>query len=208
MMIERINIYDDDRFSSAVLFQHGAFLVDGERPCSFYIRDECSATVCFDDYSDVLPVIEEFRFYAEHISTFYDPEGNLIAKYPSVAVRTMGLNEIQPSQFFVDQDKVRAVSAFLSGWQDIIVPVVYDGNIQRYVSLDGHTRMYYAYTQGWERIKAFVTKTDPYIFDFVAEARNRGILGVKDIKMLCHAEYLQKWEQFCDDFWENRSAVQ
>ena len=73
MMIERINIYDDDRFSHTVLFQHGAFLVDGERPCSFYIRDECSATVYFGDYSDVLPVIEEFRFYAEHISMFYDP---------------------------------------------------------------------------------------------------------------------------------------
>ena len=84
MEIERINTYTDDRFSQDILLGHGGFLVDGYRPCSFKIRDDCSATVFFDDYSNITQVIEEFRFYTEHITVFYDRTGTKIAEFPSL----------------------------------------------------------------------------------------------------------------------------
>lgn len=205
MEIERINTYSDDRFPQEVLFEHGAFLIDGCRPCSFKIRDNCSAVVLFDDYSNIAPIIEEFRFYAEHITAFYDNKGNKIADYPPVPLKVLSLEDIQPSQFFVDSDKVQAVSAFIFSAQDIILPVTYDKRFDKYISLDGHTRMYYAHTKGWQTINVFETQTDSYIFSFVDEARRRGIFSVKDIIKLPHEEYVQKWDKFCDDFFSNKT---
>ena len=54
MQIERIHNYQDGRFPKEILWEHGAFLVDGNRPCMFKIKDQHSATVFFDDYTDIL----------------------------------------------------------------------------------------------------------------------------------------------------------
>ena len=205
MKIERINTYTDQRFSREVLFEHGAFLIDDCRPCSFKIRDYCSAVVLFDDYSNIEPIIEEFRFYAEHITVFYDQLGNKIAEYPPIPLKTVPLEEIQPSQFYVDTDKVQAVSTFIFNEHDIILPVTYDKRLGRYISLDGHTRMYYAYSQGWKTINVFESQTDSYIFSFVDEARNRGVFSAKDLIRLPHEEYVQKWDKFCDEFFTDNT---
>lgn len=53
MEIRRINNYSDSRFSEKVLKQHGAFEAD---------------------------VIEEFRYYAEHITKFYNESGQTVAE--------------------------------------------------------------------------------------------------------------------------------
>ena len=200
MQIERIDIYDDDRFPREVLLEHGAFLIDGSKPCSFKIRDHRSATVSFDDYANIEPIIEEFRFYAEHITVFYDDDGNRIAEYAPVPTREMPLSQIQPSQFYADEDKVAAVATFVRGGDDVIIPVAYDQRIGRFVSLDGHTRMFYAHAQGWTSVRVFETQTDEVIFSFADEARRRGVHSVEDIRLLPHEEYRQKWHRFCDDF--------
>lgn len=205
MKIERINTYTDQRFSREVLFEHGAFLIDDCHPCSFKICNHCSAVVIFDDYSNIVPIIEEFRFYAEHITVFYDSMGNKIIEYPPIPLKVLPLEEIQPSQFFVDSDKVQAVSTFIFDEHDIILPVTYDKRFGRYVSLDGHTRMYYAYSQGWKAINVFDSQTDSYIFSFVDEARKRGVFSAKDLTKLPHEEYVQKWDKFCDDFFADNA---
>lgn len=207
MQIERIDGYDDRRFPREVLLEHGAFLIDGCDPCSFRIRDDHSATVSFGDYARVEPIIEEFRFYAEHITVFFDDAGNRIAEYPPVVTREMPLCEIQPSQFYADEDKVAAVATFLRSDKDVIVPVAYDKSIDRFVSLDGHTRMFTAHAQGWTSVRVFETQTDEYIFEFAHEARRRGVYGVGDIALLPHAQYRVKWDRFCDDFFARRDRV-
>lgn len=204
MEIERINTYTDDRFSHDILLEHGAFLVDGYRPCSFKIRDDSSATVFYDDYSNITELIEEFRFYAEHITVFYDSTGTKIAEFPPVLLRTLSIDNIQPSQFYVDSDKVQAISTFVSAGHDIIIPVVYDKRIDKYVSLDGHTRLYYAYSQGWQTVRVFESHSDDYIFSFVDEARQRGVFSPKELNILAHEEYVQKWDKFCDDFFAKK----
>ena len=82
----------------------------------------------------------------------------------------------------------------------MIVPVAYDQRIGRFVSLDGHTRMFYAHAQGWTSVRFFETQTDEVIFSFADEARRRGVHSVEDIRLLPHEEYRQKWHRFCDDF--------
>lgn len=204
MDIERINEYDDDRFSKEILFQHGAFVVDGKYPCSFRIIGENSAVVEYHDYGSVFPIIDEFRFYTEHINVFYDNKGKIIAEFPPVSLRELPLDEIQPTQFYVDEDKLKAVSNFIHCGKDIIVPVLWDSRIERYISLDGHTRMYYAYINGWNKIKVYDSCSNDYIFGFADEARKRKIFKVSDMKKLSHKEYDICWNKFCDDYFANK----
>ena len=113
MEIQRINTYKDDRFPKEILLQHGAFVIDGHQICMFKIIDHCSAEIYFDQDMEILPVIKEFREYAEHITRFYDENHNKIVEYPPISVKSLPLDQIQPSQFFVDEDKVAAVSRLL-----------------------------------------------------------------------------------------------
>lgn len=105
-----------DRFPKEILLQHGAFVIDGHQICMFKIIDHCSAEIYFDQDMEILPVIKEFREYAEHITRFYDENHNKIVEYPPISVKSfksLPLDQIQPSQFFVDEDKVAAVSRLL-----------------------------------------------------------------------------------------------
>lgn len=198
MDIERINDYDDPRFPKEVLNQHGAFVVDGKYPCSFRIIDETTAEIDFHDYSDVTTLIENFRFYAEHVTVFCDKSGKVIAEFPKIKTFPLGVGLIQPSQFYVDEDKVNAVSDFIASGNDIVIPVMKrDG---RYISLDGHTRLYYAYTRGWNTVRAFEAEVNDYVLEFVEEAKKRGVSGVGNMELLSHSEYELKWNKFCDDF--------
>ncbi|MCM1050125.1 MAG: hypothetical protein NC433_17055 [Clostridiales bacterium] len=197
MEIQRINEYTDERFEAEVLQQHGAFLVDGQ-PCAFKILDENSAKVYYHDYTDMEEILDTFRFYTGHISRFYTKDGALLKEYENVKLFEMPLEQLQPSQFYVDKDKLQAVGSFIHEPNDIVIPVMkYEG---RYVSADGHTRLYLAYQRGYKHVRAFMEEEQEYILMFVKEAKSRGVLHVKDMELLSHEEYEIKWNKFCDDF--------
>ena len=44
---------------------------------------------------------------------------------------------------------------------------------ERYISLDGHTRLFYAVQNGWDTVRAVEETADSYIFSFVEEAIKR-----------------------------------
>lgn len=200
MEIQRINEYADERFDPEILRQHGAFLVDG-CPCGFRILDGHSARVYYHDYSDMEEILETFRFYTGHISRFYRPDGCLLKEYEDVEVFDLPIGQIQPSQFYVDQEKLRAVGSFIRGPEDIVISVLeHEG---RYVSADGHTRLYLAYQRGYDHVRAFLEKdAGGYLLEFVKEAQSRGVFHVEDMEKLSHEEYEVKWNQFCDDFFD------
>lgn len=205
MEIERIDTYDDDRFDKEVLKQHGAFLVDGQYPCSFRIVDEKTAVVGYHNYEGIEELIEEFRFYAEHITCFLDEQGNLLKEYPRVKTFDLELDQIQPSQFFVDEDKLKEVASFVRGPEDVVIPVTRMENTNQYISQDGHTRMYCACQKGIRTVKAFLAEEEnDYISYFVEEARNRGIYKISDMQVLSHEEYTEKWHRFCDEYFSSR----
>lgn len=200
MEIKRINTYEDDRFSKRTLYQHGCFLADG-KPYEIEIISDSEAVVRGKDATVYPQVIEEFRFYTPHITVFYNSEKQVIQQYPPVQLLTIPLTGIQPSQFFVDEDKIAAVSTFLQKWDDIIIQVIPHNG--RYISLDGHTRLYYAVMQGWDSVRAVAESPEDYIFKFVEEANHRGIFTSKDMTLLSHAAYEVQWNGFCDAFFAN-----
>lgn len=197
MEIKRINTYTDACFSQKVLLQHGCFLVD-EAPYEIEIISDFEAVIRGKN-ADVYPeVIEEFRFYTPHITRFFDNGGRVVKEYPSVQLLTLSLDQIQPSQFYVDEDKIAAVSSFIHEARDIIIQVMpFEG---RYISLDGHTRLYYAVMKGWSDLRAICDTSGDYIYDFVKEAQRRNIHSPKDMKLLSHPEYEEKWNRFCDAY--------
>ena len=197
MDIQRINAYDDPRFSQTALHQHGCFLADG-KPYEVEIVSEREAVIRGADPEAYREIAEEFRFYAPHITAFRDEAVNIVAEYPHARLLTLRLEQIQPSQFYVDETKIAAVGTFIRKPEDIVIQVLPHGD--GYISLDGHTRLYYAVMKGWEQVRAVEEVSAGYANAFAAEARKRGIRTPKDMILVSHAEYEEKWNRFCDDF--------
>lgn len=203
MEITRVDTYTDHRFSEKVLQQHGCFLAEG-MPCEIEILSDFEAMVRCGEESVSSQLIEEFRFYTPHITRFYDTGGKLIREYPAASLFWLEVEQIQPSQFYVDQDKVAAIRHFIHEPKDIIIPVKHYK--QRYISLDGHTRLSYAVQKGWNTVRAVEDEADLELLGFVEEAQRRGIYTPKDMELVSHGEYQVKWNRFCDEFFEKHGA--
>ena len=198
MRIDRINTYADNRFSQEALYQHGCYIVDGDVPVEIKIISQTEALIKGEGaYLD--EVIEEFRFNAEHITNFYDESGKLIKKFKDVEVFKLDLDKIQPIQFFIDSDKLEAVKSFVNREEDVIIPVTICEDT--YASLDGHTRLYLAYSLGFKYVYAYLSETFCGFDYFFDEARKRNIFTAKDLTLLTHDDYTVKWDKFCDEYY-------
>ena len=196
MEIKRIDTYDDARFSKSVLLQHGCFLVD-EVPYEVEIISENEAVIRGADQTLFPMVIDEFRFYTPHIVRFYDNDRNVIKVFPNIELLKISLDQIQPSQFYVDRDKIAAISNYIHEADDIVIQVMSHQN--GFISLDGHTRLYYAAMKGWRYVRAVEETSDDWVYRFVAEAQKRNIYTPKDMMLVSHEEYEEKWNRFCDE---------
>lgn len=58
--------------------------------------------------------------------------------------------------------------------------------------------MYYAVMQKWNKVRTVIGKTDEWVYKFVEEARKRNVFTPKDMKLISHKEYEEKWNRFCD----------
>lgn len=197
--IKRIDCYDDKRFSKKILRQHGAFIINGNVLCSVEITGSDTAVIHCDKPQFYDAVIEEFNFFSEHIRKYY-ADGKLIKEFAPLHVFDVFLSEIQPSQFYVDINKIKAVKVFIKSAAEIIIPLQRLG--EKYVSLDGHTRLALAVQRGYKTVKGFISQSDINVDGFVAEAQKRSIFSPYDLKIVSHAEYDILWNKFCDDFFE------
>lgn len=202
LTIKRINAYDDSRFQQQVLNQHGAFLVNDKHPFEVEIVGSDSAIIRGEKEEYYLDVIEEFRFFAEHITRFYDRDGHNIIDFTPVKPFKVEIKRIRPSQFWVSKEKKTAVKSFVTSERDIVIPLVEfeDG----YIALDGHTRLSVAIDLGYEFVYGFLTESSEYVFDFANEAALRGIHAISCICELEHKEYIQKWLGFCEAYWSHK----
>ena len=153
MEITRINTYDDPRFPAEVLRQHGAFLTEDGAPCAVRIVDLRTAAVDAPEAA-LADVIGLFRFFAGHITVFQDTRGRLLRSFPEVPLFRVPLASLQPSQFFIDEDKLAAVPTFVHASEDVVVPVVRDG--ERLIACDGHTRLRAAHRLGLSEVLDFL----------------------------------------------------
>lgn len=197
MNIERINTYQDTRFSQTALNQHGCFLADGE-PYEIEILSSREAVIRGREEGVYPEIIEEFRFFTPHITMFYSENHTIIQEFPPAEFLTVSLKDIQPSQFYVDKDKIAAIESFIRSGMDIVIQVCKKED--RFISLDGHTRLYYAVQMGWTEVRAVEASSGAYINEFVEEAIRRNIRSPYDLQLISHKEYEEKWNKFCDNY--------
>ena len=199
IQIKRIDSYDDERFSTQVLHQHGAFVVNNSLVYEVEIISQNEAIIRGDKkyYKEV---IAEFRFFAEHITKFYDKEGNIVIEFKNIPTIDVSIDRIQPSQFYVDSIKKMAVESFINMEKDVIIPLVEYGD--RYISMDGHTRLSVAIDKGFKSVKGIIVQGDDWLYKFVEEAIKRNVKTPYDLEVLSHEDYDIKWNRFCDEFFE------
>ncbi len=197
--ITRVNVYSDSRFNKKVLNQHGAFTVNDKYLYEVEIFNENSARISGSKKKYYKDLIKEFRFFAEHITNFFDASGKKILEYKPINIFKVDIDKIQPSQFYVSNDKKQAIKSFVETEKDIIIPLT--PLKDKYISLDGHTRLLVAIDLGFEYVYGFVTETSEHIFDFVTEAKAKNINNVRDIEVLDHKDYIEKWIGYCDEYW-------
>ena len=203
MKIKRINTYCDPRFSQTALNQHGCFLADDE-PYAVEIFSEHTAVIRGREACSFPAIIEVFRFYAPHITVFYDENQRIVQEFSPVKLLTIPIGDIQPSQFYVDEEKISAIRSFIRREEDIVIQAMHYGD--RWISLDGHTRLYFAAMMGWKAVKAVEETADNSIYGFVNEAITRNIHSPYDLKLVSHKEYEIKWNQFCDNYFKEKET--
>lgn len=182
MKIKRIDNYTNELFSQIVLNQRGAFLVDDE-PYEVEIISNDSAIVRGKN------------------SNFFDEENKKICSFEKENILKLKINTIQPSQFYVDKDKVNALENFIKKSEDIVIQVVNYND--EYVCVDGHTRLFMAMLKNFKNVYAIETDFDKDTAYFVSQAKNRNIFTIKDLKLVSHSDYEKLWNKFCDDYFDN-----
>ncbi|MEG0176979.1 hypothetical protein [Anaerorhabdus sp.] len=202
MEIKRVNSYSDNRFTQETLNQHGAYIINDTYLVSINIISINSAIVLMDNYIYADEVIDEFRFYSEHITKFYDKNQLLIKEFNEIKLTKTNILDLQPSQFYIDIDKLNAINSFVHNENDIIIPITKIGN--DLIILDGHTRMFAAIQKQISTCYVYETNADSYISDFVFEAKSRDITNCNHLTILSHIDYTQKWINYCNKYFNQQ----
>lgn len=197
MEIKRVTEYNNPLFSQIVLNQRGAFLID-EEPYEIEIISSDSASVKGKNRENYKKLIEYFRYYSPHINNFFDENNKKIISFEKKPVLTLEVDKIQPSQFYIDEDKVNALENFIKNSRDIVIQVVKSD--KKYICVDGHTRLFIAFLKNFKTVHAIETEFDDDTNYFVSQAKKRNIFTIKDLELVSHSDYKNLWIDFCDRY--------
>lgn len=197
MEIKRVTDYNNPIFSQIVLNQRGAFLID-EEPYEIEIISSDSAFVKGKNRKNFKKLIEYFRYYSPHINNFFDENDKKIISFEKKPVLTLEVDKIQPSQFYIDEDKVNALKSFIKNSKDIVIQVVKSD--EGYICVDGHMRLFIAFLKNFKTVHAIETEFDNDTNYFVSQSKKRNIFTIKDLKLVSHSDYKKLWNDFCDNY--------
>ena len=197
MEIKRVTEYNNPLFSQIVLNQRGAFLID-EEPYEIEIISNESAFVRGKNRKNLKKLIEYFRYYSPHILNFFDENDKKIISFEKKPVLTLEIDKIQPSQFYIDEDKVNALKGFIKNSKDIVIQVVKSDD--GYICVNGHTRLFIAFLKNFKTVHAIETEFDNDTNYFVSQAKKRNIFTIKDLKLVSHSDYKKLWLNFCNSY--------
>lgn len=197
MEIKRVIEYNNPLFSQIVLNQRGAFLID-EEPYEIEIISSDSAFMKGKNRKNFKKLIEYFRYYSPHINNFFDENNKKIISFEKKPVLTLEVDKIQPSQFYIDEDKLNALKSFIKNSKDIVIQVVKSD--EGYICVDGHTRLFIAFLKNFKTVHAIETEFDNDTNYFVSQAKKRNIFTIKDLKLVSHNDYKNLWIDFCNSY--------
>lgn len=123
-MAKRIDDYKNLGIDQAICDQHGVFMMNDMTISKVEIISQDSAIVHVENIDNLNELLDEFRFYAEHITNFYNDKHELLKKYPHKNLMEVDILTLQPSQFFVSEEKVNTVSSFVNTSKDVVVPII------------------------------------------------------------------------------------
>lgn len=123
-------------------------------------------------------------------------------------IRNIKLLDIQPSQFYISQEKIDKIKEWfcphdLSNFEPIPIKEL-NGNI---IFTDGHTRAWVAYGAGLTEVP-FVWDEDDLDWELyqkcVDACLERGIRSIAELKgrILSPEDYVVKWDYWCDKLQE------
>ena len=102
----------------------------------------------------------------------------------------------------IDKEKLKMIQEFIHEEKDITIQAMpYE---DRYIALDGHTRLFLATLLGFHKVYACMSTVDESIYDFVNEAKRRKIFSPYDLIPLSHEEYEIKWNSYCDAYFSSK----
>ena len=197
MKIIRAGFEDTDIFSESEL-NHGACCFFSEdRTCKYFFEIKGQEAILHANTGMyTAEVIDEFLFYSGFITLIKTPDGDVLLEKATVEPRMFEVSKIQPSQFYISDEKLARCKRWITGPEDIHIPVVIKDGIC--ISLDGHTRLRAAIDLGYPSVYVYPDECDEVIFRFVAEAVKRNITSVYDMEIVGSEEYKAKWDGFCD----------
>ena len=171
---------------------------DKEYYYEFCIKNN-EALIKTNDLKYIENAIDEFRFYNLNITKFYTNDNSFYKEFDYVYTFKLPIKILQPSQFFIDKDKLKIIEENIN-FDSINIPVCIIND--EYVILDGHTRLYALYENDYKMVNVYIDKAFSHIDDFVYMAKENNIFNIKNLVKLSHDEYDKYWNKFCDDYFD------
>lgn len=179
------------------------FTITCDNQSFFYEFDihKNQALIITNDIKYIENAIDEFRKYNFNITTFYTKDKCFYKSFDEVFTFKLPINIIQPSQFFINEDKLLNIENNLD-FDDITLPVAIIND--EYVLLDGHTRLYYLYLNNIKMVNVYIDSYDSYIKDFIYIAKENNIFNIEKLTKLNNEDYEKYWIGFCNSYFENK----
>lgn len=199
MKIIRASLDDTDIFCENELTFGACCFFTEDRLCKYFFDINKREAILHTNTEKYIPqVIEEFLFYSRFIISIKDNNGDILYKRILDEPFLYEIMKIQPSQFYINEMKLRNAKKWIKSHEDIFIPIAIKDGL--FISLDGHTRMRAAIDLGFTSIYVYLDDFDDDIFRFVDEAKKRRINTISDMELVTDEEYKIKWHKFCDDF--------
>ena len=202
MKIIRAGLHDTDIFSKDELV-YGAccFFADDKVSKYFFKISGQEATLFSNTDRYISQAIDEFLFYSSFVLSVKDKDGRNLRTRTQNEPCLCEISKIQPSQFFINEEKLYNCKKWIKCPEDIFIPIAIKEG--KNIALDGHTRMKAALDLGYTSVYVYPDEYDETIFHFVDVAEKRKINSVADMEIIGDGEYKIKWDKFCDDLFEN-----
>ena len=202
MKIIRAEINDTDIFNKSELdFGACCFYTEDKIFKYFFQIDGQEATLFTNTNQYINEVIEEFLFYSSFILSIKDKNGRVLTTRTQNQPYMLKISKIQPSQFYINENKLENCKKWIKKPEDIFIPIVIKDD--RIISLDGHTRLKAALDLGYTSVFVYPDEYDDTIFYFSDEAIRRQIYSVEDMELVSDEEYKLKWNKYCDDLFDS-----
>jgi len=170
-----------------------------DKACKYFFKINGREAILFTNTKLYInQAIDEFLFYSGFITLIKDKEGNTLVSRTMAEPYLLEISKIQPSQFYINQQKLNSCKRWIKIPQDIFIPIAIKDS--KTISLDGHTRLKAATELGFTSVFVYPDEYDETIFYFVDEAIKRKIYSVHDMEVVSSEEYKTKWDEFCDAF--------